>query len=90
MPTAPSASAVPSSGAGLLLQHGSLLLDPPAELWSAVFGGPPPPLAPLPQAGGVLEALLRGSAESSLCGGGLQERPLEPEEWRQIEALEPL
>jgi lipoate-protein ligase A len=75
---------------GLVLQHGSLLLDPPADLWQAVFGGPPPALAPLPTGGDGLEALLRRCAEAALCGGALRERPLAPEEWGQIEALEPL
>ena len=74
----------------LLLQHGSLLLDPPAELWRAVFGTAPPAVAPVPLGGEALEALLRRSAETALCGAGLESRPLLPEEWRQIEALEPL
>jgi len=75
---------------GLVLQHGSLLLAPPADLWREVFGGPPPPLAPLAWGPQRWETELRRSAERHLCGAPLQERPLAPEEWRQIQALEPL
>jgi lipoate-protein ligase A len=75
---------------GLLLQHGSLLLDPPADLWRDVFGAPPPGLAPLPWGADALEAQLRRSAERWLCGGPLVEQPLSPAEWRQIEAYSPL
>ena len=73
-----------------LLQHGSLLLTPPAPLWQLVFGAAPPALAPLPWDGPALEQALRQSAEQALCEGGLVEQPLSPEEWRQIEAMAPL
>ena len=74
----------------LLLQHGSLLLDPPVALWRDVFGAPPPSLDPLPWGDHALEAQLRRSAEGWLCGGPLVEQPLSPAEWRQIEAYSPL
>jgi lipoate-protein ligase A len=75
---------------GLLLQHGSLLLDPPVALWRDVFGAPPPSLDPLPWGEGALEVQLRLSAERWLCAGPLVEQALSPAEWRQIEAYSPL
>ena len=50
---------------GCLLQHGTILLEPPAELWQELFGGPPPPLPPLPLAAGELESLLLECAAAS-------------------------
>lgn len=47
---------------GCLLQHGSIQLDPPAHLWSALFGSPVPSLQPLPLAGDQLEEALIASA----------------------------
>ncbi|CAK6691837.1 lipoate--protein ligase family protein [Synechococcus sp. CBW1107] len=72
-----------------LLQHGSLLLDPPIELWRRLFGVDPPRLAPLPWDAQQLELELRRAAERHLCGGALIEQPLSPEEWSAIRALEP-
>ena len=73
-----------------LLQHGSLLLTPPAPLWKLVFGAAPPALAPLPWDGPALEQVLRHSAEQALCDGGLVEQSLSPEECQQIERMAPL
>ena len=50
---------------GCLLQHGTIQLEPPAELWQELFGGPPPPLPPLPLAAGELESLLLECAAAS-------------------------
>ncbi len=43
---------------GCLLQHGTILLAPPAALWQELFGGPAPSLPPLPLAREELESLL--------------------------------
>ena len=72
-----------------LLQHGCLLLHPPASLWRQLFGVDPPRLAPLPWEGQALELVLRRAAEQHLCGGPLIDQPLSPEEWRLIRAPEP-
>ncbi len=71
---------------GHLLQHGSLLLTPPVELWRELFGAAPPELEPLPLEGKALEGALRTAAEHHLCGGQLWERPLGSEEWAAIGA----
>ena len=70
-----------------LLQHGSLLLEPPA-LWRAVFGTPPPSLATLPWSAAELELQLRRAADAHLCGGTLREEPLSAAEWAAVERLE--
>ena len=99
--TATAADLVSASGAkrigsaqlwhgGALLQHGSLLLDPPLSLWKQLFGADPPPLAPLAWSADQLEPLLRRSAEQHLCSGGLLSQPLSPAEWEAVRALEPL
>jgi len=69
---------------GVLLQHGSLLIDPPRELWWQLFQEPPPELPALPVAGAELGALLRQAAEVDLGGGPLQERPLDRQEWAEL------
>jgi len=51
---------------GSLLQHGSILLDPPVQLWRRVFGEDPPPLPPLPVRGPALEEHLRRCAQRCL------------------------
>ncbi|MEY4760034.1 MAG: hypothetical protein RLZZ268_1532 [Cyanobacteriota bacterium] len=51
---------------GCLLQHGSILLDPPSELWELVFGTPPPRLPSLPLDASDLEILLTDIALASL------------------------
>ena len=71
----------------LLLQHGSLLLEPPPSLWRRVFGGDPPALQPLPWGSAELMRQLRRSAEAELCPGGLEPQALTPAEWAAIEAL---
>lgn len=52
---------------GCLLQHGEILLDPPAELWEAVFAAPPPAI---PTLGGLtapdLEVVLLEAARRAL------------------------
>jgi lipoate-protein ligase A len=47
---------------GCLLQHGSIPLEPPAELWQQIFGTPPPALPHLPLQGQALELALLASA----------------------------
>lgn len=97
--TATAADLVESSGAkrigsaqywqgGVLLQHGSLLLDPPRTLWLQVFGAEPPVLAPLPWSEAELEQQLRRAAEQLLCGGSLIDQPLSASEWEAVAALE--
>ena len=73
-----------------LLQHGSLLLDPPAALWQRLFQADPPELAPLPWSAAQLEQQLRRAAEEHLCGGELLSQTLSPQEWAVVRALEPL
>ena len=65
---------------GVLLQHGSLLIDPPRELWGLLFQEAPPDLPALPEGGAELVARLHRAAETDLCGGPLQERPLDHQE----------
>ncbi len=71
---------------GQLLQHGSLLIEPPARLWQELFDAPPPCLAPLPLGQGALELQLRQAAETHLGGGPLQTEPLSEWEWAAIDA----
>ena len=70
---------------GVLLQHGSLLIDPPRELWWQLFNEPPPELPVLPEGGAELGARLRRAAEGDLCGGSLRERPLDRQEWAELQ-----
>jgi lipoate-protein ligase A len=51
---------------GCLLQHGEILVDPPAGLWRSVFGTDPPPLPPLGAGTTELEALLLEAAREAL------------------------
>ena len=69
---------------GALLQHGSLLIDPPRELWWQLFQEAPPELPALPEGGADLVARLHRAAEADLCGGPLQERPLDHQEWAEL------
>ena len=73
-----------------LLQHGSLLLDPPAALWQRLFQVDPPALVPLPWGPEQLEQQLRQAAEEHLCPEGFITQPLSPDEWAAARALEPL
>ena len=73
---------------GVLLQHGSILLAPPAELWQTVLLQHPPPLPKLPCGLAELIARLRQAAQQHLpvaaqgiCSGGLT-----PAEWTAIAA----
>jgi len=75
---------------GCLLQHGSVLMDPPRELWQAVFGCEAPELAPLPAAGRHWRDLanhLSQAAAEWLPGAGretLETCVLSPADWEQI------
>jgi lipoate-protein ligase A len=73
-----------------LLQHGSILLAPPAALWQEVFGEAPPALPALPPElhAAALEGLLRQAAEHQLCQGPLLELQLPARSWRQRDGLE--
>lgn len=70
---------------GCLLQHGSVLLQPPAPLWRWLFGEPPPALPALGKGMDGLQALLRQAAQDHLpcASGGLQTLPLAPDELAQ-------
>jgi lipoate-protein ligase A len=70
----------------LLLQHGSVLLDPPPPLWRQLFGEDPPPLTPLGCSVEELESRLRFQAERHLCEGGLIEQALTGAEWQAVQA----
>ena len=69
---------------GALLQHGSLLIDPPRDLWWQLFQEAPPELPALPEGGADLVARLHRAAAADLCGGPLQERPLDHQEWAEL------
>ena len=69
---------------GVLLQHGSLLIDPPRELWWQLFQELPPELPLLPEGVAALGVRLRRAAEVDLGGGPLQERPLDRQEWAEL------
>jgi len=73
---------------GCLLQHGSILVDPPADLWQLVFDAPPPRLARLPLQGPALHSLLIRSALTWLptASSGHRERPLNNDELAAIGA----
>ena len=51
---------------GQLLQHGSILLDPPRALWQQVFGQEPPPLPALAVGPSELEQCLLDAAKHAL------------------------
>jgi lipoate-protein ligase A len=76
--------------AGCLLQHGSILLNPQADLWEQLFGEDPPQLAPLPLAGDDLESLLLRSAARCLPlrrgGVSLVRGDLTLQEWAGVQA----
>ncbi|HHG2222882.1 MULTISPECIES: lipoate--protein ligase family protein [unclassified Synechococcus] len=69
-----------------LLQHGSVLIDPPSALWQELFGSTP---AAPPSAQGLsvaaLEHHLNRTVISSLGGGPLLVEPLRPQEWEAID-----
>jgi lipoate-protein ligase A len=68
---------------GCLLQHGSILLEPPRQLWQELFHHPPPVLPALPLEGEALVGHLRRSAERHwphLALAGLTDHPLQARE----------
>ncbi len=72
---------------GHLLQHGSILIDPPAGLWWQVFGSAPPALPPLPISAQELELVLRRSAQQHLPFSATipwQSLELGPRDWQAI------
>jgi lipoate-protein ligase A len=70
---------------GSLLQHGCILLNPPAELWRQLFAAAPPPLPPLPlDRDGLMLRLRRAAADALPMAGRLRSRPLSGLEWRRI------
>ena len=73
---------------GCLLQHGSILITPQAELWERIFGEEPPLLPALPLGFDDLEALLLRSAARCLPlgrgGVSLVLRDLSLEEWAGV------
>ena len=72
---------------GCLLQHGTILLAPPAALWQELFGGPAPSLPPLPLASEQLEYLLLECAAASFPLAPVSE--LTAQELVAIEAARP-
>jgi lipoate-protein ligase A len=70
---------------GRLLQHGSILIDPPRDLWRQLFGTDPPALDPLPvDREGLTAALRRGAARHFPQPGRVVDRPLRQEELELI------
>ena len=69
---------------GCLLQHGSILIEPPMALWQEVFGAPPPALSPLPIDPGTLEHRLLDAAREALPMALGSSEPLLESEWEQI------
>ena len=71
---------------GCLLQHGSILIHPPADLWELVFRTPPPRLPPLPLDASALDNLLTKIALASLptAGTGSNLHPLDATELATI------
>lgn len=67
-----------------LLQHGSVAIDPPAELWEAVFGTRAPHFPPLPLSGPDLEAHLLAHASREVGASAPVPLPLRPWEWRAL------
>lgn len=69
-----------------LLQHGSVLIDPPSALWKELFGSTP---AAPPSAQGLsadaLEHHLQRTVTRGLGGGPLRIEPLRPREWEAID-----
>lgn len=82
---------------GRLLQHGCILLEPPAGLWRQVFGVDPPSLPPLPMERQDLMIRLRQAAErwipsaagedlASLTPATFRDLPFSGDEWAGIAA----
>ena len=70
---------------GRLLQHGEILLDPPAELWEEVFGEPAPAAAPAQISRLGLDQQLRQSLIETWRQCCWQMQPLMPEETQELE-----
>jgi lipoate-protein ligase A len=70
-----------------LLQHGSVLLDPPQGLWQELFGELPPDLPPLYLSAEQLMERLEQAAQLHLCGGALRREPFRTAELEQVEPL---
>ena len=70
---------------GCLLQHGSILIEPPGSLWRQVFAEDPPALPGPPLALGTLAAHLRSAAERQF-GADLPVRALDSDELTAIAA----
>lgn len=73
---------------GVLLQHGSILLAPPPDLWRRCLGEEPPPLAPLACSREDLIRHLQGAAREHLplASGAWRPQPLQAQEWSAIAA----
>lgn len=71
---------------GCLLQHGEILLRPPAELWRQLFGQPPPELAQIPLQAAELEERLLAAARRALPVAIDWERP-RPWSARELAAI---
>ena len=76
---------------GCLLQHGSILVEPPAALWRQVFLAEPPELPPLPLQGEALERLLCAAALAGLptAAAGHHVQPLGEQELAAIAQRRP-
>ena len=72
---------------GRLLQHGEILLDPPADLWRAVFRdstpAPAPAAAAIPRQG--LDQHLLRALQRQCPSWSWSEQPLTPEECQELE-----
>ena len=66
----------------VVLQHGSMRLNPDPELWHQVFGTPLPPSPPVPQVETIVSALI--NAADQYFPGPLIYQPLSQEEWNQF------
>lgn len=73
---------------GVLLQHGSILIAPPRQLWRRCLGEEPPELAPLPCQGEALISHLLQAARAQLppAADAWRSEPLRAEEWTAIAA----
>ena len=69
---------------GRLLQHGEILLDPPADLWDEVFGEQAPAAAPTQINRGELDQHLRQSLIQSWSHHPWQMQPLQADETQDL------
>ena len=70
---------------GRLLQHGEILLDPPADLWDEVFGEPAPVAAPAQINRSDLDQHLRQSLIQAWGHCLWQMQPLQADEAQELE-----